>query len=88
MPSAAYGARGSPACRTPLIFVLLAAGGGFDRDPFPSAATRMEVEGRLVQSLTACDPATPWAAARQAPLSVGFPRKDSAVGGRFLLPVK
>ena len=28
---------------------------------------------------------TPWNVARQTPLSLGFPRQDTGVGGRFLL---
>ena len=32
----------SPACQTQLFLLLVAAGGGLERDPFPSSATQME----------------------------------------------
>ena len=52
LPSAAYEAGEPRACQT--LLVLAAAGGGFERDPFPSAAAQMEVEGMCRVRL--CDP--------------------------------
>ena len=78
LPSAAYGARSSPACQT--LLVLVAAGSGFERDPFPSAAAHMEVEG--VCCVLLCGPVG------CSPPGSPVHGKDTAVGCRFLLPVK
>ena len=66
-----------------LSVVAFSLSSGVDLGVSPTQVETGSEQGQSLSRVWLC--ATPWAAARQAPLSVGFPGKKTGVGCHFLL---